>query len=584
VGRIPDETLQAIRDRVDLVGLVGRHVALKKAGRSFKGLCPFHHEKTPSFTVNPDRGIFHCFGCGESGNAFAFLTRIEGLSFPEAVRALAAECGVAIPETAAARGDGAGAIERLLEANAVAQRLYRSALLGEAGEAARAYLAERGLGAAEIDQFGVGFAPDGWEELARELRRAGVPAAVGVRAGLLRERPSGGHYDLLRGRVIFPIQDARGRVVAFGGRALAAGQEPKYLNSPESPLFRKREAFYGLPHALEGIRRRERVVVVEGYFDRIALHRAGIEEALATCGTALSEDHGRALLRRARQVVLLFDGDAAGRRAALRALELLLPVGLRVRAAALPSGDDPDTLLAREGPDALRAVVEEAPAALDLAIADAVAAGCSTPEQKADALRRVVPLVARVSDAAERTAWAQRAALAAGAREADVEAAVREVARGARVEEAVEPTPAPQRAGPADRHLEQLAQALLQHPACAAEIDAPRFAASLAPSPVQELVLALLGACTSGAHDLVAALEGRLGEAARAKLHALAADSAPEYDAAQAARAVRDIVARFDKRRQQEVRRAQLDEVRRAASADEALALLRSRSDASGVR
>jgi DNA primase len=297
VGRIPEETLQAIRDRVDLVGLVGRHVALKKAGRSYKGLCPFHHEKTPSFTVNPDRGIFHCFGCGESGNAFAFLIRIEGLSFPEAVRALAADCGVPIPEASApGRGEEAGLAERIAEANAVAQRLYRSALGSEAGRGAREYLAGRGLGDDDIERFGIGYAPDGWEELARELRRANVPAAIGERAGLLRERPSGGHYDLLRGRVTFPIQDARGRVVAFGGRALAADQEPKYLNSPEGPLFRKREGFYGLPHALEGIRRRERVVVVEGYFDRIALHRAGIEEALATCGTALSEDHARALL------------------------------------------------------------------------------------------------------------------------------------------------------------------------------------------------------------------------------------------------------------------------------------------------
>lgn len=576
MGRIPEETLQAIRDRVDLVGLVGRHVALKKAGRSFKGLCPFHHEKTPSFTVNPDRGIFHCFGCGESGNAFEFLMRIEGLTFPEAARALAADCGVQIPEGASGRREEAGLAERLLEANAIAQRLYRSALASRDGEAARAYLTERGLGAAEIEQFGIGFAPDGWDELGRELRRANVPAAIGERAGLLRERQSGGHYDLLRGRITFPIQDARGRVVAFGGRALAAGQEPKYLNSPESPLFRKREAFYGLPHALEGIRRRERIVVVEGYFDRIALHRAGIEEALATCGTALSEDHGRALLRRARQVVLLFDGDAAGRRAALRALELLLPAGLRVRAGALPAGDDPDTLLAREGPEALRAIVEEAPAGLDLAIADAVAAGCATPEQKADAVRRVVPLVAKVADATERSAWAQRAALATGAREEDVAAAVRAVARGARAEESVEIEDEPALASPEERHLDQLLQALLQHPACAAEIDAPRFAASIRSPASRALVLALIGACTSGRADPLAALEGQLDAAGRARLHALAAAEGPEYEPAQAARAVRDIAAAFERRSRQERRRAHLAQVRRAASEEEAIALVRS--------
>jgi DNA primase len=572
VGRIPEETLQAIRDRVDLVELVGRHVALKKAGRSFKGLCPFHHEKTPSFTVNPDRGIYHCFGCGESGNAFAFLIRLEGLSFPEAVRALAAEHGVAIPESG--RGEEAGLAERLLEANRLAQQLYARALQAEAGRAARAYLADRGLGAAEIAAFGVGFAPAGWDELARELRRAGVPAAIGERAGLLRERQSGGHYDLLRGRVTFPIQDARGRVVAFGGRALEAGQEPKYLNSPESPLFRKREAFYGFPHAQEAIRRRERVVVVEGYFDRIALHRAGIEETLATCGTALSEDHARALRRRVRQVVLLFDGDAAGRRAALRALELLLPAGLRVRAAALPPGDDPDTLLARAGADALREVVEGAPAALDLAIADAVAGGCATPEQKADAVARVVPLLARLGDATERTAWAQRLALAAGARELDVEASVRAAARGE--EPAEEPSvPAPRLAPGEERHLAQLVQALLDHPPSAAELDPAAVETGVADAGWRELVAALLDACRSQEPGAVlAAVERRLeGRASLAKLHGALA-GAPRCDSESAARAVvRGVARRFEDRIRRERQQA-LTQRLRSSTPEEAVRLL----------
>jgi DNA primase len=573
VGRIPEETLQAIRDRVDLVELVGRHVALKKAGRSFKGLCPFHHEKTPSFTVNPDRGIYHCFGCGESGNAFAFLIRLEGLSFPEAVRTLAAEHGVAIPE--AGRSEEAGLAERLLEANRLAQQLYVRALAGEEGRAARAYLAERSLGAAEIAAFGVGYAPPGWEELARELRRANLPAAIGVRAGLLRERASGGHYDLLRGRVTFPIQDARGRVVAFGGRALEAGQEPKYLNSPESPLFRKREAFYGFPHAQEAIRRRERVVVVEGYFDRIALHRAGIEETLATCGTALSEDHARALRRRVRQVVLLFDGDAAGRRAALRALELLLPAGLRVRAAALPAGDDPDTLLARAGAEALREVVETAPAALDLAIADAVAGGCATPEQKADAVARVVPLLARLGDATERTAWAQRLALAAGARELDVEASVRAAARGEEPAEAPPAAPAPRLAPGDERHLAQLVQALLDHPPSAAELEPAAVDAGVADPDWRELVAALADACRSQpAGAVLAAVERRLeGRASLARLHGALA-GAPRCESEAAARAVvRGVVRRLEDRLRREHQQA-LTRRLRSSTPEEAARLL----------
>jgi DNA primase len=555
VGRIPEDTLQAIRDRTDLVELIGRHVALKKAGRSYKGLCPFHHEKTPSFQVNPDRGIFHCFGCGESGNAFAFLMRVEGLSFPEAARTLAASAGIAIPESG--RGEEAGVLERVLEANAAAQALYRRALASDAGQDARAYLEKRGLPADAIEAFGVGFAPPAWDALVNELRRLRIPAEIGARAGLLRERESGGHYDLLRGRVTFPIQDARGRVVAFGGRAMAADQEPKYLNSPESPVFRKREAFYGFPHALEAIRRGDRIVVVEGYFDRIALHRAGVEEALATCGTALSEDHARALRRRARSAVLLFDGDAAGRRAALRALELLLPAGLRVRAAALPPGDDPDTFLLREGPEALRALVDQAPAALDLAIADAVAPGVVQPEQKADALARVVPLVAKIVEPAERTAWAQRLALAVGARELDVEASVRAVARGAQAADVVT-VRGPVHASRDERHLAQLVQVLLEHPAAAAEVDGAQLAEAAADPVGRELVGALFAAAgvVPGAASMVPALEARLGPEALAKLHALAAEDAPECDPETARRVIRDIGARFEKRRRQERQRA----------------------------
>jgi DNA primase len=442
------------------------------------------------------------------------------------------------------------------------------ALQGDEGRAAREYLAGRGLGAADVERFGIGLAPGGWDDLARELRRANVPAEVGERAGLLRERPSGGHYDLLRSRVTFPIQDARGRIVAFGGRALEAGQEPKYLNSPESPVFRKREAFYGLPHALAGISRSERIVVVEGYFDRIALHRAGIEEALATCGTALSEDHARALRRRARQVVLLFDGDAAGRRAALRALECLLPSGLRVRAGALPAGDDPDTLLAREGPEALRAVVDEAPAGLDLAIADAVAAGCATPEQRADAVQRIVPLLARIEDPSERSGWEQRLALSTGAREEDVRLSVRAVSRGAAAEDAV-PVQTPVLSSPEERQLNQLVQALLDHPGCAGEVDEPVFLEAVEDPAWRALVAALAEACrTQAPSGVIPFLEDRLEPAALAKLRA--AKDAPPSDAATAARVVRETTERFRRKLQRLRNQAITNQMRLSAPADAA--------------
>jgi DNA primase len=274
--------------------------------------------------VSPERGIFHCFGCGAGGNVFAFLMRHENLTFPEAARALARECGVEIPETS---GGDVGESERLVAANQVAQRIYRAALAGTEGGTARAYLAGRGLDAAACERFGLGFAPDRWDAVVQALAAARIPPALGERAGLLAARESGGHYDRLRGRVTFPIQDARGRIVGFGGRAIAPEQEPKYLNTPETPLFRKRESFYGFPAALEAIRRAERAVVVEGYFDRIALAEAGLAEGVATCGTALGPEHARQLRRRTREVVLLFDGDDAGARAVERALEVCLPAG-----------------------------------------------------------------------------------------------------------------------------------------------------------------------------------------------------------------------------------------------------------------
>jgi DNA primase len=421
MSRIPDETIQAIRDRIDLVELIGRYVALKSSGRNHKGLCPFHDEKTPSFNVNADRQIFHCFGCGAGGNAFTFLMRHENLTFPEAVRELGRQVGIEVRESDSAE---AGLYERLRGVNDAAQAFFREELASPRGAGARAYLAERGLDAESVERFGIGLAPDRWDGLLERLRRAQIPAEASERAGLLVEREGGGHYDRLRGRVTFPIRDARGRVLGFGGRALGAGQEPKYLNSPETPIYRKREVLFGFPGALEPMRRVGRAVVVEGYFDVVALHRAGVGESVATCGTALTAEHARDLRRRTREVVLLFDGDDAGRRATRAALEALLPAGLRVRDAQLPAGDDPDTHLEREGAEALRRLLDEAPPALEAAIADACAGGLSTPWERADAVHAVAPLVALVVDPVERGEFARLLAMRTGVREEDVEAAV----------------------------------------------------------------------------------------------------------------------------------------------------------------
>ncbi|NNL67251.1 MAG: DNA primase, partial [Myxococcales bacterium] len=377
MARIPEETLQAIRDRVDLVDLIGRHVNLKKSGRNFTGLCPFHQEKTPSFNVNVERQIFHCFGCGEGGNAISFLIKHENLTFPEAARTLARELGIEVPEHDATPG-ASGLAERLRGANQLAQELYVEALAASQAEGARAYLAQRGIGPEEIASFGIGFAPASGRALLGRLEREKIPAEIGKQAGLLGARDDR-HFDMLRGRVTFPIQDARGQVLGFGGRAMSDEQKPKYLNTPESPVYKKREVLYGLHLALAAMRKNERAVVVEGYFDRIAMHRAGVEEAVATCGTSLTAEHARALRRRTQRVVLVFDGDAAGQKAIESSLHVLLPEGLRVEAVLLPAGQDPDDLLASEGAEGLRARVDAAVPAIELVTRRHVANGCSTP-------------------------------------------------------------------------------------------------------------------------------------------------------------------------------------------------------------
>ena len=576
MSRIPEETIQAIRDRVDVVDLIGRYVTLKKAGRSFKGLCPFHQEKTASFTVNPERGIFHCFGCGESGNAIAFLMRHENLTFPEAARVLAAECGIEIPQIG---GGEPGVVERILKATGVAQKLYREALMASQGEPARAYLERRGLGRELAERFGIGFAPDRWDAVTKALARSRIPASMGEKAGLLKERERGGHYDLLRGRITFPIQDVRGRVIGFGGRALSSEQEPKYLNTLESPVFHKRETFYGFPFSLEPIRRNDRAVVVEGYFDLIALHRAGIEESVATCGTALTEGHARNLRRRTRNLVLLFDGDEAGQRAVLRALEVVLPQGLRVRAAALPAGEDPDDFLARNGPEALRDLIESAPPALELAIQRALAGGCESPWEKADAVAAVAPLLAVLSDPVERGEYTRRLAMACGSDVRDVEAVVRRVARGeAEPDQDEDGGVLVRSATPEDRRFADVVQILLEHPAHAGEVDQDTLLAC-APDPIwSELTAVVLGECRGEGGVNVAALADRCEGLARERLLRIASRTEGLFDDAdRALRALRDTVAWLERRRQRSEAKALTARLRIPSEDHEALLLEKDR-------
>jgi DNA primase len=559
LSRIPETAIQEIRNRADIVSLISRYVELKQAGRNWKGLCPFHNEKTPSFNVNPDRQIFHCFGCQEGGDVIGFLMKHEGLSFPEAARTLATEFGVVIPEEY--DGVEAGLTSRIFEANGLAQDVYREALRAPEGEIARKYLVARGFDGEAADEFGIGYAPSRWDAVAQALGKKRVAGDVGVQAGLLAERKSGsGHYDRLRGRLTFPIQDVRGRLLGFGGRALEADQEPKYLNTPESPVFQKRQALYGYPDALESIRRAGRVILCEGYFDRIAFARAGLREALATCGTALTPEHGVQLRRRTREVVLVFDGDSAGQAATEKALAELLPHGLRVRAALIPGGRDPDDYLTNEGADALRRLVDEARDALEWTIHNATRQGTITPDQKADAVGRVAPLVARVADAVSRDEYIRRLAMAVGASSAAVAAIVRDAVRSSsqtpQVDSAGLGLSRARRDAPEERQLRMLARLCLQRPELVGDEMALRFQEVLPAGAWKSIILQIIqgaedGLLVEGGERGVDsfAIESQLDEEARLRLREIAVDDALLDSERPAEQVLNDVIGWFGMRK-----------------------------------
>jgi len=478
VMRIPDEVLEAIRARVSIVDVVGRHVALKRAGKNWKGLCPFHSEKTPSFVVNEERGTYHCFGCGAGGSAFRFVMEVEGRPFVEAVRALAAQAGVTLaegpedPREARAREER----EEILRVLALAARYYRHQLVsGRAGEVARAYLERRGVELEVAESFALGCAPAGWDNLARFLRGKGVDPALASRAGLLAPRPSGGYYDRLRDRLVFPIHEPLGRGVSFGGRVLGEG-EPKYLNGPESPVFRKSEVLYGLFQGAEAVRRERRVLVVEGYMDVISLHARGFQTALATLGTALTAEHIRLLRRRADEAVLVYDGDAAGRRAAFRGLDLFLAEGFPCRGVLLPPEDDPDSFVRRGGD--LRGAVEAAKPLLELYLEELSARfDLATVEGKVAAADEIAPRLVALTDSLARDLYAKRAAETLGVDEAGLRS---RMAPGRRIREAPP-------GGPALDPVEQaLLACLLHEPGHRSAFQDRGVEAWMGPGPVRE--------------------------------------------------------------------------------------------------
>jgi len=357
-----EDTVQLIKDAADIVAVIGEHVSLRKAGATYKGLCPFHSEKTPSFTVNPERRIFHCFGCGEGGDVIRFVMNYHRLSFPEAIKELARRYQIALPEKPISRHEQEKAQKReaLLLANEKAAELFQR-LLFSASEAenARAYLIERGIPEESAREFGLGFAPDSWNFLVNALAGQGVSPEAAREAGLIVAKESGGFYDRFRNRLMFPITGLTGRVIGFGGRILGDGQ-PKYMNSPESVVFDKGRTLFGLYNNREQIRQAGNCLLVEGNFDLLSLAVHGVRNVAAPLGTALTQAQIRALKGYTGEVILLFDGDQAGLKAAMRSVPLFLSEQVSARIAVLPEKHDPDTFVRQYGKEGLKRHLETA--------------------------------------------------------------------------------------------------------------------------------------------------------------------------------------------------------------------------------
>jgi DNA primase len=408
-GPFPQHFIDAVRNAADIVQVISDYVPLKKAGTRMKGLCPFHEEKTPSFSVDPNAQLFYCFGCQTGGDVFKFIQLYDKAEFGEAVKTLAQRFGLPLP---AERERKRGPEERLLRMNQAADAFYRARLCDDgAGRGCRSYLEKRGLDAETIENLGLGFAPDDWEELRRHLLSKHFRVEEMHKGGLVIPRKDGrGHYDRFRNRLVFPIRDLSGRTVAFGGRALGDA-EPKYINSPETPVYTKGAVLYGLDLAKQAIRRAGRAIVVEGYLDLAAVMQAGFDHVVATLGTAFTPGQARLLARYTNDVLVSYDGDSAGAAATARSLDLLLERGMRVRVVDLPAGADPDDYIRQRGAAAYGELLDDAPEYLQYLVRRELRSrDISRVEEKIAAANTILPHVAKLGSAIERATWAGRLA------------------------------------------------------------------------------------------------------------------------------------------------------------------------------
>jgi DNA primase len=408
--RFDDSKIEEIKSRVDIVELVSEYVTLKKAGRNYSGLCPFHQEKTPSFTVNREKQIFYCFGCGQGGNAITFLMNIANKTFPEAIKDLAEKTGVVLPPRLSSKEDREKDTirEGISNLNLKAAQQFARNLYSPAGKVARDYLQKRGITEETVKQFRLGYVPDTWRSLTDYIEGGGTSLKLAEQAGLVIAGKEGSYYDRFRGRLIFPIENVFGEIVAFGGRILEKG-EPKYLNSPESPVYIKGRNLYGLQKTKEEIRKKGFALIVEGYFDLISLWNAGIGNVVATLGTALTRDHLELLRRYTVEVVALFDPDEAGRKALDRSLELFLGMSMRAKALVLPGGFDPDDYVKKFGKDKLEELIADAQPLSDYYIENVLGGG-KTFEEKREKVRTAIEFLDKINDKKEKDLFIKRIA------------------------------------------------------------------------------------------------------------------------------------------------------------------------------
>jgi DNA primase len=529
-----------VKQQADIVRVVGEYVRLKKSGQNFTGLCPFHSEKTPSFAVHPVKQIYHCFGCGAGGDVFKFVMEMDKITFPDSVRAVAEKCGIAIPRARERTPEERQQNQQrtsLVELHREAAAFFVQQLNATPeGRAAKAYLLDRGLDSEAMARFGIGFAPSGGEALLRAFKQKYPEKALEV-SGLFSRDQNGRLFDRFRRRVMFPIANDSGKIVAFGGRALG-DDLPKYLNSPETPIYTKSNILYHLDRAKEALRQSDFAVLVEGYMDAIAVARAGISNVVASCGTSLTEPQVKLLNRFTRRIVVNYDPDTAGQAATERSLTILLEQGAEVRVLALPGGKDPDSFIRSEGAAAYTKLLNEAPPYVDYLISRARKMDMSTAEGKLRAVNFLMPYVQRIPDRILRSEWATRIAQQLRIEEPVLRESMRKAASERRSEVKARPELVGRVGKPAERRLVQML------------IEAEEFRSQLAQEirteelhrglESERILTALVEACATGVRPDAAELALALEDRDRRLLFEIAFESAapPTWEEAQSCLAV----------------------------------------------